>query len=269
MTMSNDDASLIIVVQGTDVLVTEADGVPSLPALAELAPWLEPPSVRHLLGRFGAGNAYGIAANSNVTTSSALRFAPVRSLFGALDQPTLDLVGRALALTEFETTHRFCGRCGGPTEPSSVDRARRCPRCDLSFYPRIPPAVITLIERDGQLLLARSARFPAGMFSAVAGFVEVGESLEEAAVREVREEVGVEVGELRYFASQPWPFGRSLMVGFFARYQSGEIVVDGEEIAEARFFDVEQLPLLPPPISIARKMIEAFLTERGALRRPR
>lgn len=268
--MSTDDASLIIIVQGTDVLVAEVDGAPSLPALSDLAPWLEPKAtVRHLLGRHGSGNAYGVAADASVTASSALRFAPVRSLFGVLDQPTLDLVGRALALTEFETTHRFCGRCGGPTEPSTVDRARRCARCDLSFYPRIPPAVITLIERDGQLLLARSARFPTGMFSAVAGFVEVGESLEEAAVREVREEVGVEVGELRYFASQPWPFGRSLMVGFFARYLGGEVQVDGEEIAEARFFDLDALPLLPPRISIARKMIEAFLTERGVQPPPR
>jgi NAD+ diphosphatase len=267
--MPNDDASLFIVVRDAEVLVTEVDGVLGLPASAELAPWLELSAVHHLLGSFGTGKAYGIAAPDSLVASASLRFAPVRSLFAALDQPTLDLVGRAMALTEFETTHRFCGRCGGPTEPSLVDRARRCPRCDLSFYPRIPPAVITLIEHDGRLLLARSARFPEGMFSAVAGFVEVGESLEEAALREVREEVGVEVGELRYFASQPWPFGRSLMVGFFARYQSGDIQVDGDEIADARFFSLDQLPILPPRISIARKMIDAFVAERrasGALR---
>lgn len=262
--MSSDDAALIIVVRDTEVLVTELDGAPSLPSIGQVAPWLEANPMRHWLGRFGAGNAYAVAALEALTESGALRFAPVRSLFAALDQQTLDLVGRAIALAEFETTHRFCGRCGGATEPSVVDRARRCPRCDLSFYPRIPPAVITLIERDGQLLLARSGRFPSGMFSAVAGFVEVGESLEEAAVREVREEVGVEVGELRYFASQPWPFGRSLMVGFFARYLSGSIQVDGEEITEARFFDVQQLPILPPRVSIARKMIDAFLAARGA-----
>src|SRR6185369_14128960 len=173
---------------------------------------------------------------------------------------------RAIALTEFETTHRYCGRCATLTQPSLVDRSKRCPSCELHVYPRIPPAVITLIERDGRLLLARSARFKTGMFSAVAGFVEIGESLEQAAVREVREEVGVEVGELRYFGSQPWPFGRSLMIGYFARYLSGEIVVDGEEIVEADWFELERLPLLPPPISIARKLIEAYLTERGVPR---
>ncbi len=268
MTLSGD-ASLVIVVRDTEVLVAETSGAPSLPSLEQLAPWLGAAATRHLLGQFGDGNAYAIAATEPLVAESELRFVPVRSLFGALDAGALELVGRALAFTEFETTHRFCGRCGTPTQPSLVDRAKRCPSCELSAYPRIPPAVITLIERDGQLLLARSARFKAGMFSAVAGFVEVGESLEEAAVREVREEVGVEVGALRYFGSQPWPFGRSLMIGYFARYLSGDVRVDGEEIEEARWFDLDALPLLPPPISIARKLIDAFVKERGALARPR
>jgi NAD+ diphosphatase len=121
--------------------------------------------------------------------------------------------------------------------------------------------VITLVERDdGRILLARNASFPSGMFSAVAGFVEVGESLEQAACREVAEEVGIQIDRLRYFGSQPWPFGRSLMIGFFAKYASGEVTVDGTEIAEARWFAPDGLPVLPPQISIARRMIDAWRT---------
>jgi NAD+ diphosphatase len=174
---------------------------------------------------------------------------------------TLNFVGKAIALTEFEVMHRFCGRCATPTEPSALERARRCPRCGATFHPRIPPAVITVIERGDQILLARSARFTSGVFSAVAGFVETGETLEEAVAREVKEEVGVEIDQLRYFGSQPWPFGRSLMIAFFARYRAGEIAVDGEEIVEAAWFELDHLPKLPPSISIARKLIDSLVAQ--------
>ena len=120
--------------------------------------------------------------------------------------------------------------------------------------------MIVLVVRHHEMLLARNVQFPAGRFSAVAGFVEIGESLESAARREVREEVGVDVGELNYFGSQPWPFGRSLMVGFIGRWAAGDIRVDRAEIAEAAWFTADHLPAaLPPPVSIARRMIEAFL----------
>lgn len=240
----------VIVVRDTHVLVCDAEGAPSLPTLGELGPWLPPSEVRYLVGQLGSREVYAVASAVEVTPER-LRFVPVRSLFGVLDAQLMDLVGRCLSVVDFETTHRFCGRCAAPTVSIPGERGKRCEACDLSFYPRIPPAVITLIEDEGRLLLARSARFKTGVFSAVAGFVELGESLEQAAIREVREEVGVEVGELRYFGSQPWPFGRSLMVGFFGRYLGGDVVVDGTEIVEAGWFDVEHLPLLPPPISIA------------------
>jgi NAD+ diphosphatase len=115
------------------------------------------------------------------------------------------------------------------------------------------------VERNQQILLARNANFPAGRFSLVAGFVDPGESLEQAVAREVREEVGIEIADLHYYGSQPWPFGRSLMIGFYARYAGGDIRVDGVEIAEAGWFALDRLPDLPSPISIARKMIDAFV----------
>lgn len=245
----------MIVVRDAHILVLDAETAPTLPTTSELAHWLKAERPRFNVG----SQFYAVAAEDEDVASDRLSFVPVRSLFSVLDEALLNVVGRSMAVVEFETTHRFCGRCATATVPIVGERGKTCLRCNLSFYPRIPPAVITLIEHEGRLLLARSARFKTGMFSAVAGFVEIGESLEEAAIREVREEVGVEIGDLRYFGSQPWPFGRSLMVGYFGRYLSGDIQVDGNEIVEAAWFDVEHLPLLPPPLSIARKLIDSFV----------
>lgn len=140
-----------------------------------------------------------------------------------------------------------------------------CPACKRVYYPRISPAVIVLVTRGEQALLARNSRFPLPFFSTLAGFSEVGESLEETLVREVREEVGIHVKDVRYFGSQPWPFPNSLMVGFFAEYESGELTLDPEEIAEAAWFSREDIPMVPPPISIARKLIDSWLAKpRGA-----
>ena len=194
---------------------------------------------------------------------AGLALTPLRALFDRLSLPVLDTVGRALALVEFEVMHRHCGRCGLPTEPVPRERAKRCPAGHGTFHPRIAPAVIILVTRGDEMLLARNGEWPAGRFSTVAGFVEPGESLEEAARREVHEEVGVNVDALTYFGSQPWPFGRSLMLGFFGAYAGGDIRVDGTEIAEADWFSATRLPpKLPPPVSIARRLIDTFLASR-------
>ncbi len=190
---------------------------------------------------------------------AGLALRSVRSLFGRWNDPQVLLAGQAAQIVDFEQTHRFCGRCGGRTEPVSAERARRCPSCEHVAYPRISPAVIVLVRRGREALLARSARFPLPFFSTLAGFVEIGETLEDAAAREIREEVGVEVAGLRYFGSQPWPFPHSLMVAFIAEYAGGDIHADGEEIVEARWFAPDVLPQLPFRLSIARRMIDAWV----------
>jgi NAD+ diphosphatase len=174
--------------------------------------------------------------------------------------------GRAVQLVEWARTHRFCGRCGEPTELAAGERAMRCPACSLLAFPRLSPAMITLVTRgdpgpDQEALLARGVQWQVPMYSCLAGFVEPGESLEAAVVREVDEEVGVAVANPRYFGSQPWPFPNSLMIGFRADYAGGEIVCDPSEILDAGWYRKEDLPMIPPGISIARKLIDAWLAE--------
>ena len=181
----------------------------------------------------------------------------LRPLYGIGGAEAFALAGRASLLMDWHRNHRFCGRCGVPTTMKSDEFAMACPSCGLLAYPRISPAVMVLVERGNDLLLARSPHFRPGMFSALAGFVEAGETIEQCAVREVREEVGVEIANLRYFRSQPWPFPDSLMIAFFADYAGGEITPDPAEIEAAGWFPRDELPLIPNPESIARHLIDA------------
>lgn len=182
---------------------------------------------------------------------------PVRSLFGVAGEQAFTMAGRATQLMDWQKNHRFCGRCGTPQIKKTTEFGMECPACRLIAYPRISPAVMVLIRRGSELLLARSPHFKPGVFSALAGFVEPGETLEQCAIREVREEVGVEITNLRYFQSQPWPFPNSLMLAFFADYVSGDIVPEPTEIEAAGWFPIDDLPKLPDPVSIARRLIDA------------
>ena len=188
----------------------------------------------------------------------------LRGLFGVLDDAHFALAGRALQIVEWDRTHRYCGACGGPTTVRTTERSRECPDCGLVVYPRLAPAVMGLVRRGRELLLARSPRFPRGMYSALAGFVEPGETLEQCLQREVYEEVGVRMRNARYFASQPWPFPHSLLIAFFADYESGELRADAAEIEDAQWFDIANLPQLPARISIARRLIDAAVGEMPA-----
>jgi NAD+ diphosphatase len=185
----------------------------------------------------------------------------LRTLFSVLDDGHFALAGRALQLLDWDRTHLFCGRCGARTEARREERARVCPACKLSAYPRVAPAVMALIKRENRILLARSPHFPPGMYSALAGFVEPGESREQCLAREVEEEVGVRINNARYFASQSWPFPHSLMIAFVCDWVSGDITPQAGEIEEANWFEVLQLPKLPSKISIARKLIDDVVKE--------
>ena len=217
-------------------------------------------SPRHFLGALAGREVYACEVAADVEAPAGYRWSDLRSLFSRLDDTLFALAGRALQIVDWDRTHRFCGRCGTPTVPRDAERSRECPACGLVAYPRIAPAVMALVKRDpDEILLARSHRFPAGMYSALAGFVEPGETLEQCLEREVLEEVGVRIANPRYFASQPWPFPHSLMIAFVVDWAGGEIRVDPLEIETAQWFTIAGLPQLPQPISVARRLIDAVV----------
>ena len=197
------------------------------------------------------------------------RLAPMRfqrghlyQVLGRIDVPLFSLAGRAQQVLAWERDHRFCGRCGSEMTLDQGERAMRCSPCGITNYPRIAPCIITLVTRGEHMLLARNANFPRPMFSTLAGFIEAGESAEETLVREVKEEVGVEVDGIEYFGSQSWPFPNQLMLGYFARYTGGDIVCDPTEIAEADWFHYSDLPPVPPARSISGQLIRAFVASQ-------
>jgi NAD+ diphosphatase len=199
---------------------------------------------------------FGLNLPPDAPAPEGMEFRGLRSLFGRIDPALFRMAGRAFQVVDWDRTHAFCGRCGTPTELSQTERTRRCPKCGQLHFPRIAPAVITLIRKGDEILLARAHNFTGNFYGLIAGFVEPGETLEEAVVRETQEEVGIQLTNIRYWGSQPWPFPHSLMVGFTADYAGGEIRLQPEEIADARWFTRENLPELPSQISIARRLIE-------------
>ncbi len=219
------------------------------------------PQAATWLGAWDGRDCAALALPPGFVAPEGFELRSVRSLFGVWADALVFVAGMAAQVLDFERTHRFCGRCGNEMVSAAKERARLCPSCKFTAYPRISPAVIVLVGRGREALLARSGRFPRPFYSTLAGFVEVGESLEATVAREIREEVGISVKNLRYFGSQPWPFPHSLMVGFVAEYAGGELTLDGEEIADARWVSPETLPQLPMPLSIARQLIDAWLAE--------
>jgi len=207
------------------------------------------------LGMLDGRHCYAAEIDEQHPLPSGWTALGLREMFARVDGTTAALSGRALQILNWERDHQFCSRCGTPMRARGDERARACPACRFTSYPPVSPAVMVLVTRGRELLLARKSEWVPGRYSAIAGFVEPGEMLEDTVARETREEVGVEVGELRYFGSQPWPFPHSLMVAFTAEYAGGDLRPDGVEIEEAAWFDAEALPGLPPSVSISRRLI--------------
>jgi NAD+ diphosphatase len=193
----------------------------------------------------------------------------LRQFMLADDDPELfRMLGYAAQIATWANHHRFCGSCGAPMRQRAGERAMQCEACGIHQYPRISPSMIVLVHRGDEVLLGRSPRFAPRVYSTLAGFVEPGESVEQCVAREVAEEVGVTIQPPRYIRSQGWPFPHSLMLGFHAEYAGGEIVIQPEEIEDARWFSIHQLPPMPPRRSIARYLIELYVAERLGLAEP-
>jgi NAD+ diphosphatase len=192
----------------------------------------------------------------------------LRDLAPMLSQAEGGMVAHAVGLLNWHRRHRFCANCGAPSEAREAGHVRVCPACGTQHHPRTDPVVIMLVTDGDRALLGRQAQWPAGRYSALAGFVEPGESLEEAVAREVREETGVRVDDVRYRSSQPWPFPTSLMLGFSARWAGGEPVVRDGELEDVGWFTRQAIVdgdvLLPPPTAIARRLIDEWLGDDEA-----
>ncbi|MFO7647829.1 MULTISPECIES: NAD(+) diphosphatase [Halomonas] len=245
--LENTSGHVIRIAQGR--IAPATDGGPLQPVMAwtpamqPLCYWYDRPVALSLEERAGEGWLDG------------------RGWLSRLPESWFALVATALQVGAWLRDHRFCGRCGAPADRLDAEFAMHCHACGHRNYPRISPCIITLVTHGDALLLARSPRFPPGRYSTLAGFIEPGESAEEAVRREIFEEVGLQVGRIRYFRSQPWPFPHSLMLGFFAEAASRRIRIDGVEIADAAWFSPRKLPQLPPLYSISRALIETHLAE--------
>ncbi|MHA1946941.1 MAG: NAD(+) diphosphatase [Candidatus Hodarchaeales archaeon] len=212
-------------------------------------------------GSFENIPCYFIEISNDFEFSEKMSFQDIRSLYGRLNEDLLWVAGRAFQLMIWDKNSQYCGQCGTPTEIKFDERAKKCPACSLLSFPRISPAIIVGIidQKQKRILLANGTRFPSNFYSVIAGFVEPGETLEECIRREIFEEVGIEIENIRYFNSQSWPFPDSLMIGFLADYAKGQISIDKSEINDAQWFSADNLPRIPGKISIARKIIDWFV----------
>jgi NAD+ diphosphatase len=178
-----------------------------------------------------------------------------------MESAPAELLSTGFQVLQWWHDHQYCGRCGSLTESHPQERALWCGSCSIPWYPRLAPCVIVVIRRDDRLLLARSSRIKRHFFSLIAGFVEPGENIEAAVAREVKEETGLDVTGIRYQHSQPWPFPHQLMLGFFADYAGGELVLQEDELAEADWYRPGDLPPVPPLTTIAGRLIRAMEQE--------
>lgn len=215
------------------------------------------------LGTLGGVPCVAAEADPERDLPEAWAATSLRALFGQVSEAEYGLAGYAAQMLYWRRTSGFCPVCGHRTEPREGDWGRLCPNCGHVAYPHISPATLILIYDGPRLLLAQKPGWGT-RYSILAGFVEPNESLEDCVRRETREESGLEITDLAYAGSQPWPYPHQLMVGFTARYAGGEIMIDEAELERAAWFEVGSLPDLPPPVSLSRQMIDAWVTKQSA-----
>ena len=259
--------ALWFVYSGYRLLVKISDDAADLPSSKDIETSGIEIARKLYLGSYRGRPCYAAEGSIPGDSAGGFAFQELRTLFERLEEPYYEIALLGVHLIEWDKGCQFCSRCRGALKSRSDMRAKECEACGRLEFPRISPAIIVLVEKEGTVLLACSPRFAGQFFSVLAGFVEPGESLEEAVRREVKEETGITVKDIAYFGSQPWPFPDSLMIGFTAQYESGEIKVDGEEISEAGWYRPENLPRIPGKLSIARQLIDWFVEKHTPSRK--
>lgn len=252
-----------IVLSGQKVLLRVSDGkTPEFPSCDLVAAFAHNTKSPLHVGLLDGGPCWLYEMTEGEPPLPGYDWLEIRPCITILTAGQWNALGCALTLLWWRNNHRFCGACGTETVEADEERARRCPNCGALFYPSQSAAVIVTVTKNDTILLAHNNNFPSQIHSLIAGFVDPGETLEETVVREIREEVGIEVQNIRYARSQPWPFPNSLMLGFHAEWKSGEIKPDGREIKIAGWFTRDKLPTLPRPGSISRELIDEWVDNR-------
>jgi NAD+ diphosphatase len=254
----NDIPSNWFVFSGNNLLVINEERI-TIPFSTNLNDIGLSPVRTQFLGTLDGQPCYCAEVAVDSSAPDGMSYRDLRSLYGQLDDAFFQLAGKAIQIVAWDQTHQYCSRCGTPMENLKSERAKKCPACSFVCYPRISPATITAIFKGNKILLAHAKHFPDDMYSLIAGFLEPGETLEDCVRREIKEEVNIRVKNIKYWGSQPWPYPNSMMIGFSAEYESGEICVDDDEIEKADWFDIDTLPDLPSDISIARKIIDWYV----------
>jgi NAD+ diphosphatase len=246
-----------VIIQDNALILQSGNAAPTLP-YGELPDWLAAPAAPLTIGLWH-GRPLRIFTTDNYSTIQPPFIAEaLNAAVQTMDNATLGIGGLARQILHWEHQSRFCSLCGSRTRPLLREWGRTCSACNAKLFPRISPCAIVLVRRGDEVLLVRNAAWPAGRYSLAAGFLGFGESLEECAAREVKEETGIEITDITYVGSQSWPFPSQLMAGFVATYAGGELVVDHTELEDARWFPLSALPALPPTRSIARRIIDTF-----------
>ncbi len=260
---SRDAQALLFVFRRGELLVAEAaEGASPIPRGAGIEALGMSAECTQYMGALDGVPCLAIGVADDARAPAGHRFAGLRVLYDKVTPVEFAVAGTASQIVTWERGHRFCSKCGREVAQKPTERAKRCDACGIDYFPRVQPAIIVLIHDGSRVLMARSPGFPEKWYALIAGFVEPGETFEECVAREVLEETGVRIDDIRYFGSQPWPFPHQVMVGFWARWTGGDIVIDRTELEDARWFDVTSMPQLPPAISIARRMIDAWVREK-------
>jgi NAD+ diphosphatase len=267
-TAESDEPAWWFAFSGYKLLVEAREKGARIPCVGDLSSLNLTPIRKQFLGLLDGRRCYSAECSPDAPPPEGMSFRGLRGLFAELGDELFTLAGRAFQIMNWDRTHQFCGQCGTPTADKRDERAKICPKCSLVSFPRMSPAIIVAVQKGDQILLARASRFPESLYSVLAGFVEPGETLEECLRREVREETGVEVKNIKYFGSQPWPFPNSLMIAFTADYAGGEVTIDKKEIVDAGWFRANILPVIPEKLSIARRLIDWFVDKHPVQRLP-